>query len=101
MQCICTNVFTKEIESKKEPGKKNKVQFFSLASNGYQYPYYFSLPVSEKYPEIQMYGLYDVEFGFGYYLKEEPDETGELHKVPRPSWRVTGIKVAENVKAKS
>ena len=99
MQCICTNVFQKD--HTKKDGSKCKIQVFSLASNGYQYPYYFSLPVSDKYPKLEMYGLYDVEFGFGYYFKEEPDETGELHKVPRPSWRVTGIKVAENVKAKA
>ena len=99
-RCVVTNVFTKEVDSKKKPGTKITIQVVKLSARGYEYPYFFQIPKNDDYPELVLYAQYDVSFGFGYYLVEEPDQSGELHKVQKPSWRVVEIKpVMSNGKA--
>lgn len=95
MRVICSGVWDREYMNRNGE-KVNSVCVRLTVSNKtgmYEYPYPFQLPAGSIRPEIMK--TYDVDFTFGYYLKdiERLDSSGELVKVKEqvPTWRVSSI----------
>lgn len=99
MKVVCSGVWDHEYTNRE--GKIVKVVCVRLSvptkTGMYEYPYPFQLPVGSSRPQIM--GAYEVDFSFGFYLKEveRPDSSGELVKVKEqyPTWRIASIAPAK------
>lgn len=96
---LCNGVWDEEYTNREGKTVKSvRCKLGVVHSRGvYTYPYSFQLPESSIRPEVMK--EYEVDFTFGYYLKdvEVPDASGEIHTVKQevPTWRVKSIAVAK------
>lgn len=96
---VCNGVWDEEYLNRKgEKVKGVRCKLGIVTSRGvWNYPYSFQLPADSIRPEVMKF--YDVDFCFGYYLKdvEVPDASGEIHTVKQevPTWRINTISLAK------